>query len=312
MVKTLKYLGENGFKRNKTRWMSAHRRRHVIKVPRVFSIIKNPEETLETLDEIVTAAKDPSIVELFFDHGDCSVMGLGASTIVDILVLAAQSAWRQTNRRVRLSGQYPSDPTVQEIFKIAGLIKHIRHPDSVLPPYVAKRYKIFELQFGEKSPKTSARKSTRAEVVISELTEYFSDLLEEKGYSLTGRGKNNLSMLVGEVIDNAEQHSDQKEWFVIGYMSQITKDLSNCNVVILDFGRTIADTLEGAHGSMPIRTVEHMDELIKKHTSRGFFQIGGKWTKENFNTLFALQEGKTQQIKQGRQTERSRAMARLA
>jgi hypothetical protein len=127
-------------------------------------------------------------------------------------------------------------------------------------------------------------------VVTTQLTEYFNGLLKSKGFELSRRGENHFSMLIGEVIDNAEQHSHKNNWFVAGYMSENNVDgYGECSIAIFDFGSTIHKSLSEAELDESLR--ENINKLILNHTKRRYFSLEKRWTEENLWTLFALQEG---------------------
>lgn len=129
---TLQYLGKQGFT-SSPRFKPNSNHRYVIKIPRIFSLIENPDETLETLEAIAQAGRDLHARDVFIDHSGCDEIDLGASTVMDIIVMGARKKWLLRNH-MKLHGQYSTQQSVNEILKVSGIIKHIRHSDSEVPP----------------------------------------------------------------------------------------------------------------------------------------------------------------------------------
>jgi hypothetical protein len=296
--RNLQYVGTSSFIDKPHRHPLPTHRYHIL-VPKIFSLINNPDETLETLENVRHAAKDSRIKALTLDHSQCEDIELGASTVMDVLIMGARPRW---NNGVLLGGAYPKKDSVTEILKVSGIIKHIGHPDSQLPESIRNKFKIFDLRIGKKQNDLSPFESSFAEIVTSDLTIYFDELLKTKDYSLSEDGKNNLSNLVSEVIDNAEQHSCTNNWFVVGHMSQITDEIGNCKIAIFDFGESIYNSLYSADLNQDTR--DRIDSLISKHTQKGFFNRREVWTKENLYTMFALQEGVSRFNTKGNITDR--------
>jgi hypothetical protein len=283
---TLAFIGDQGFTTHPFFHTSSNHG-YSIRIPKIFSLIDNVDETLLALESIAQAARDKRIRELYIDHSNCEKMDLGASTVMDVLIMAARKAWG--HKKVHLHGAYPRNDQVSELLKITGIIKHIEHPDSRLPDKVKEKYKVFHLVFGKRTRRITPFKSTQAEIITSSLTEYFNSLLELKGFRLSENGMNNLSRLISEVLDNAEQHSGNDEWYVIGYMNQIDHSIGDCQICIFDFGTPINRSLMNADLNPQMRN--GVENLISKHLEKGFFQIRDIWSEENLWTLYALQEG---------------------
>lgn len=282
--RTLQYLGENRFC-DRVRIITKHK--YKITIPKTFSLIENPDETLEILDLTLEAARDRKIRELYLNHSACQELDLAASAVMDIIIMSGTKSWRH-RKRPHLHGRYSTNSEVNEILRVTGIIKHIKHPDSDVSDDIRKKYKIFELYRGKKR-EAEAFQSSDAERVTTDLTGFFNDLLSTKGYSLTPSGQNHIANLISEVLDNAEQHSGTTEWYVMGYMSQETRELGRCYIVIFDFGESIYKSLSAAN--LNIKLKSHIDALIDRHTKKGFFEFKDKWSHENLWTLFALQEG---------------------
>jgi hypothetical protein len=262
--------------------------RVTIEIPESFSLIDNPVETLQKLQTIREATCNPAIKEFIFDHRKCKFLELGASIAMDSMVLSAKN-----NRNLIIRGFAPTDPHVKEVFYYTGLYKSLGLDES--PLRLNKHlYKRFNLVHG-RAGKVEATKSTLAEKVQSDLTVYFNDLLIEFGYELTNTAKAYLTQLVGEVIDNAEQHSEVGEWFIIGYLD---KEKNICNIAILNYGLTICESLKrGTNSSTSLSILQLFGlrdakrQLVKNLFEQHEVYYGSDYSENEFWTVLALQEG---------------------
>jgi hypothetical protein len=254
-------------------------------IPHTFSFIDNPDGTIKTIGKLIYLLCESKLSNLNIDHSKCEMMDLAASTVLDVIIMNGIKEWKIKNYKTLLSGNYSTNPKVNELLKVVGLLKHIDHSDSKnVPAAILKNYDTFPLFIGQKEG-DSPKLSTSREIVATRLTDYFNILLKKISYKLTDVGRNQLSILITEVLDNIEQHSNAIHWYIMGYMDNDQV----CNIVIFNLGRSIFETLSNAN--LDRKTKSFINELINKHTSLGFFGVVQRWTEENLWTLYALQEG---------------------
>jgi hypothetical protein len=258
---------------------------YAIKICPEFSLLTENDQSLKVIARLVKAIADPNLKSIIIDHSECKSLDLDASSIMDVIILEAIKVWTKENMDINLSGYYSLDENVNEKLKTSGIVKHLKHQDSEVPEEVKKKYDVFTLVTGQKEKNISAFQSTQVEIISTKITDYFNRLLGKVGYCLTRDGKKNLSNLVSEVLDNAEQHSSSKKWHVSGFL-----DENNIfNLTIFDFGDTISKTLGNAKLNRKLKN--NINTLLKKHATKGFFRFKNVWDRSNLWTLFALQEG---------------------
>jgi hypothetical protein len=283
----LKYFANNGFV-NEVSKSKSENHKYTIKVPEIFSLIDNPDNSLEVLEDLSNAIRDKYIKELEIDHSKCEQLDLDCSTIMDIFITQAKLEWKRRKHGCSLKGIINNK--VREIIDVTGLLYHLKHSSiKSIPQSTKDKYKIFELCYGKKNINLKAYESSNAERTTTNLTIYFKDLLEEKGYIFDDDGLGYLSMLISEVIDNAENHSEEERWYVTGYLKEEDENTDVCNICIFDFGDTISSTLSNA--DLNEKLITNINKLIKKHRRKGFLDFKFKWTIDNLWTLYALQEG---------------------
>ena len=183
---------------------------------------------------------------------------------------------------MQFTGVYPSLHSAKRIAHATGLPKELTGHNHQLPSF-----RTFPLQKGERK-KESSTSSSEKEVQASAFVEYVDDCLGEYGFSLAVDGKKHLSSIVGEVLDNAERHSDRREWWIGGYLqNRPSGELASCQVTLFNFGSTIYDSLQTLPRESLLRN--EIQALIDRHT--GFGSFGRSYSEEELWTLYALQAG---------------------
>jgi hypothetical protein len=258
-----------------------------VKIPRVFSIIDEPETALETLDLIRRISSNRSIRLIQIDHSDCEVLGLCASTAMDVILLGAEKR-RPKSNPLSFSGLFSKTPSVNLMLRASGILRHLGLRESVLAPQDEQRIARCELFQGKSNRIEVGKERDRA---ATSLTDYFDGCLARVGHALTAEGKKFVSSLLTEIIGNAEEHGGP--WSTIGHWqsTQGTQEqrLGECHIVILDYGNTIYESLDRYNESEQMR--EKLRTLSDLHRKQGFFSFGrASWDEETLWTLYALQE----------------------
>jgi hypothetical protein len=257
-----------------------------IKIPKVFSIIDEPETALETLDLIRRVASDRSTRLVEFDHSDCESIGLCASTAMDVILLDAERR-RPKSNPLSFGGRFSKTPAVNLMLKASGILRHLGLRESILPPEEEALISRCELHRGKANRIETGKERDRA---ATSLTDYFDKCLSRVGHELTGEGKKFVSSLLTEIIGNAEEHGGP--WSTIGHWQFIgtpEERFGECHIVILDYGNTIYESLDQHNESELLR--EKLRSLSDLHRKQGFFSFGrAAWDEETLWTLYALQE----------------------
>jgi hypothetical protein len=257
-----------------------------IRIPKVFSILDEPEAALETLDLIRRVASARSVRLIEIDHSNCEVLGLCASTVMDVLLLRAKSI-RPANNSLSLSGKFSKTPAVNLMLRASGILRHLGLPEAILPPEEENRIRRCDLFQGKSNRIEVGKERDRA---ATSLTDYFDSCLNRLGHELSSKGKKYVSSLLTEVIGNAEEHGGP--WSTIGHwLSTGTGDqrFGECHIVIMNTGTTIYESL-GEHNQSE-RLKDRLRGLSDLHRRQGLFAFARSgWDEETLWTLYALQE----------------------
>ena len=255
----------------------------VVPVPAVFSFIDNAEEALNILYTMTRVADASGFRRCDIDHSECERLDMGASVAFDILVMELDRKWTSRCSAKGFVGHYPRSESVMNVIRGSGVVKHLCVKDQELSPKAKSNYIYLPLQKGFK-PSASQVRSTTQEKVAEKVALHFNECLNTRQFALTPEGLKYISQLVGEVIDNAEEHSGQDRWFAIGYMDQ-SQEIGECQLSIVNFGWTIFETLKTGDPTLQ----KEIAALAHRHRAKGLF--APTWTEESLWTLYALQDG---------------------
>lgn len=243
----------------------------IITIPKIFCIVENPSISLIILKQISKAIFDNNVNSIYFDYSNCETLGLDASLVTDIIVLRGKALRNKMGIKTKLAGNFPKSVRAKEIFLNSGLIKHLGI-SKVESPHV-KRLDPF---LYEKNPN----------LMTNKVINYYNSCLSTSGFVLNDKGINYFNNLVGEIIDNAEQHSGKYgEWFVSGHFSHDNniEKIPKGRLTFISFGNTIYESLKN----------DTVDDFIKnkleKQTKYHKKLFDFSWNEESSWTVFALQ-----------------------
>lgn len=248
-----------------------------IQIPEIFSITKNPEETIGILKKIYHYCGKDNIKRIVFDHRKCRELEIAASTIMDTIVMAGKMYRRNIGNELSVSGNFPIEPKCRKMFIASGLPAHLQLERDIVMR--KDNVKLFALVAGKSG-------TVRSGTVSTHLTDYFDECLRTQDFKLSGKGRNIVSKMFGEVIENCEIHGGERSsWYVLGHFDLVDHNYGEVNLVIFNYGKTIYEQLIG-HGTTK-ETKEKIEYMRKVHES----QYDDTWTEEAMLTVFSLQKG---------------------
>lgn len=275
----------------------------IVKIPEIFSLAKNPEETIAVYNLLYQIAKNRNINKILIDHSNCKVLGLEASTVMDVFVINLEKHKKLQGKDVYIHGKLPDDPFLRIVLHVSGILKHLNISDQNIDELVEKTDGIEKLDLikgGKHSGTLKVSTNIGSASASTLISDYFNKCLATQGYELSGDGYSLLCHMVGEVIDNCQIHSGEFcQWFTLGnyFIVNQVDEYGECNLVFFNFGQTIYEGLKDQFKDLDytirdkklIDTKISLDKLTALHSQRGFF--GPKWNEEVLWTLYALQDG---------------------
>lgn len=241
-----------------------------INIPRTFSFTENPEQTLETLYKIVYECRTSQKLRIVLDFRNVERLGLGADTVLGVLLKELDR--ESSNARTSVRGWQPHRPEVKNLMEEVGSMR----------VFMADREQDIRLSLNSTSKVFRHRDYFWAEIANpmvldarSEVTKKFADHVNEclatVSRVLTDDGKDKLCRYLGEILDNAHEHSGLRDWVVAGYLDLKSASLMY-QCVIVSFGKTAYDNFKelppDALGWVSVQP------FIESHANKGLFKSG--------------------------------------
>jgi hypothetical protein len=262
--------------------------RHVaINVPKIFSIIDNPVESLKQIYLLAEAASAKSqLKEVVFDHSELQEVDLAAESLLDIAAFELRHEARSRSKTPIIHGYLPDDPRLDRYIRSIGIIKNLEVEHHFLSTEESKSLRIFRMRNKRIDSSRSISVANYQERTVVEFVDYVDDCLRDNKTKLTAESKDLLADYVGEIITNAEEHSGLGEWAIAGFLDN---DNSGhfCEIAIFNFGKTISETFkELDKGSF---TCNLVSPYVEKHKEKKLFSK--EWSEDDLFTLISLQGG---------------------
>ena len=278
-VRVIQHLEKSNFRYN-TLLERQHNKTYTIKIPPVFSVSENMDEVILLLRKMYGMAMDFHTRQLIFDHSECRELGLSASTILDVILLAVKKYRSRHSKELECGGDFSiRSKEVNDILLASGLPYHLNAES--LRDYDSNKVERFEIIKGHNVSRVKMAGST-----ATKLTEYFNKCLKTQNYEITDRGKAKFGKIFGEVLTNCEIHGGENStWYTQGHY-QMKKESSygEMQLLFLNLGNSI---YEGLKKNSSEETQKKLKYISKQH--KRFFNRD--WNEEMLYTVVALQEG---------------------
>ena len=252
---------------------------------RNFSFLTHPSETLETLKAIGRLEGQELNALLHFDDKFCLDAG-------SYLVLA--EIWHSV-RHTLAGGRMPKP--IQKVLDATGVGEHNRMRLEAIGPNDDKdpdKTDVWAFSLRRRRPARSSRSVTvhldpqtrerTADDFCEEINRWLSVPAIDRELTEDGRGW--IASIIGELLCNAERHSqagsEDGDWSMTAYMARRIEDGNatfRCYIAFLSVGRSIAEGLGDA--AEDIRAA--IDRYTFRHRRSGI-------SKETLETVFALQD----------------------
>lgn len=264
--------------------------RLTLNVPRRFSLIDNPEETLFFIANVAFVSKlisGKKLKGVEFNHTDVGVHDLGAEILLGVAALELQTIAELRRVNLTLSGKYPAHTRKARLIRKMGVVKKLRIA-SAIDTSELKDIKIFD-EKGSKELHVEPGAKDAKNRIVTKFVDHINDCLLATERVLTESAKGDLVNFLGEIVGNAEDHSGAKSWHICGYLDDCDElqpdEIRFCEIVIYNFGKSFADTfVELPADSYAVSLVK---PYLDHHSARRLFSK--QWAKTDLLTLAALQ-----------------------
>lgn len=255
-------------------------------VPKEFSLIECKRESQNLITDIAAAYELNNSKKLIVDFSRCERITYGAIFVLDCMLTEIAKEKIKMEQKYRV----PFRPRLQFL------------PSKVNEVVNSKIFSIGFLKYFNTDKKQDTPHSTtktlsgskqqahpmdnKKSVVSSNVVNYIDQIIKEVGWELNFQSKSFFGKLIGEILNNAEDHSDYDRWFIRCTAFQKGDESTyEINIQFLNFGYSIYEELEK---SLPknesIKEIKNIAQKINKDT-------GNKFNIEALMTLYSLQEG---------------------
>lgn len=262
---------------------SATDARLTLKLPKTFSLIDAPKETIGEVINFASGVRQRRQRSIFFDHAGVRNTDLGAESLLRLVAAESRKEIRSRGRRLPgVSGTYPRDEWIRRLIRSVGVIRGLNVTHEFLPQSDSRPIRIFRAQSDSSGNISALRLSTRKSEAVAQFVTHIDTCLGDRGYGLTHFAQMRLSAYIGEIIGNAEDHSGEANWTILGYLDN-QKHSADCEIVIYNFGKSIAETFRELNSSS--FAYSQVAPYLEKHSH--YFLAD--WTVDDLLTLIALQ-----------------------
>ena len=259
--------------------------RIVFVAPEQFSLLENPVGCLEALQRLAADLRMPKIRSVHIDLGNVKSYDVGANALLDVLVDEVYFKAKRSKRKVRWTGRYPANGKLKRLVKALGVIKKLEVVHEYPEAHVAAKLEAFDDRCRNYLRAVRPSETDKKSRVTQRFADHLTGCLKRVGKEFAPGARHLLCRYVSEVLDNAEQHAGMIDWTIQGYLDTHRAPWM-CEIVIFNFGRTIAETFQALP---PVSYTSSMvSPYLEAHRKKGFFQIG--WNPEDLYTLIALQQ----------------------
>lgn len=265
-----------------------------IKVPKIFSLIENEKESYIFIRNLTINILFDKYKSVEIDYEECERIELSAQIYTDMILRDLDKFIRRRNQNKHtqtklsnLAGININNENIQKLLFSVGspavITKNFRKYKDIIPYKLCVHNREFN----------KLENAKRKEIDSTEMVDYVIKSLATLDKQLTNDSIEDLSVVIGEILINAEEHSTTKYRYSTGYFQKHNidgEDFGVFNLAIMNFGETIYEKFKSPNCTN-FRIKDRMKALSGKYTKKSFWT--GSFDEETLWTLYALQQGIT-------------------
>jgi hypothetical protein len=257
-----------------------------LQAPKVFSILKNPEEVLRTIGALAKADQEAVLEHIDLNFEKIEVQDLAAQALIAKLVDEIDTSARILRRYpIHWSGTYPKEQAHCRLVKATGVIKQLRVKHEYLAPDEESKLTLFVRHSRNYISKIKISDADEKSKASEKFADYINRCLASSRKRLTDNARHLLCSQIGELLGNAEEHAGLVDWTIKGYLDASISP-PTCEIVIFNFGKSLAESFEDLPPNS--YTMDQISPYLEKHSKGGLFNP--KWRREDLLTVMALQQ----------------------
>jgi len=261
-----------------------------IQCPKEFSLTDKLEPSLVFIKKVFSCLIN-SNKDFVLDFSKCKKIDLGALMVLEIMVQDYQQFQEKFNSSYyyKVNKGISSKPsTVWEVNRILFALGFITH----IPAEKPVKAEYLHLSLLTTSKAKSDVRENRKGWICTKIRDFVDMSLKASNVKLNSDSRNSLDNLMGEILNNAEDHSELNNFYVDGVSFKEYDDegktIIELNLAIVNFGFSIYEGLEGTK-EQNSRIYGFLNDLYNTHEDQ--FTKRKSFSKESLFTLYALQEG---------------------
>ncbi|WP_095497201.1 hypothetical protein [Paraferrimonas haliotis] len=215
-----------------------------IKQPPSFCLLKKPEQTLRQISKIYKSLTSSRTYRVNFIHTKTKEFCIGAELLLGIAVHEAKSG-KKGLKGDFARGTLPKSDSYCEVLKGIGVIKQLDARADHLTQRPEKIHVFNRKKRGAEAASTSSSDSKSK--TADDFKNHINHALRDHQLILTESTQHKIKGLIGEILDNAEEHAGKNtsNWNIAAYLNN--NDSSKVlEISMLNFGNSISQNMESA------------------------------------------------------------------
>lgn len=260
-----------------------------IKIPKIFSLCEAYDRSIEMIRDIVFSMWKNVGKEIELDFTECKHVDQSALFLLQTIRLELQNDLSSLDKRLTILTSQLKFKIIRSKVAIVnfnlflcGYLHDVDVREGLIP--------IDTLGFIKGSKSQKHYVENKKGIIGTKVVQYLDKCLMDNQYSLSAKGKNELGNMIGEILNNAEDHSHLNTYYVTanyyvdkGNLPSQTGSVGVLNLSFMNFGFSIYEGLEQTKQEN-FEVYNFLDEYYKSLGKVPF-------SKENLFTLYALQDG---------------------
>ncbi|HMT28028.1 MAG TPA: hypothetical protein PKD91_01990 [Bacteroidia bacterium] len=260
-------------------------------VPKCFSFIENSEESFDFLKKLFYSIKSEKCKDITIDYKECTRIDVDASILMDVILMEFKDYLNQCHKNgihINPRSLTPKNfkGEIEKILFSIGAFRNVAGFDFSYNDVISLPVLI--------NDNRSANVWSKSELHQTKIVEHIKTCLKRMNRTLSINSETEFYKIIGEIMNNAEEHGTMPFRYAIGMFHDINKPGNHFgvfNLTIFNFGKSIYEKFNSPDCKNQ-SVVQQMKELSGEFTRKGWIKKA-EFEEETLWTLYALQEGVT-------------------
>ena len=249
-----------------------------IQLPEVFDMHENPTESLRSVSAVCYHLLNHRTKSLSINHDTVDRIGYSAEALLSIVTSGCIDNIKSKEKTVpELRGTYAESSHVQKMMNKAGIVIATGSRSHMQTDQTEAEYFVRRSYFRQDSMDRDTGTDEKT-LACRNMQKHVNNSLSRAALKLTPTAEVQLGVYLGEIIGNAEDHSDERLWCVTGYYDPVSH---KCEIVVFNFGTTFYETFRNLPKEHFSRA-KTIQPYIDAHINSGF-------SESELTTIAALQ-----------------------